>query len=85
MPARFEGLVLMQRVPLLLWINSSNLWQSTVKVGLQHKNWCYCTCFVTDMSERAVSSKHQVMGSTLGDIDDRKSFLQEDCFLVLLF
>nr|XP_021151394.1 FGGY carbohydrate kinase domain-containing protein isoform X6 [Columba livia] len=38
MPAGFEALVLMLRVPLLLWINSSNLWRSTVK-NLQESCW----------------------------------------------
>lgn len=74
MLARFEGLVLMLHVPLLLWINSSNLWQSTVKVGLQHKNWFYYACFATDVSEFTISSKCQVTGLTLGDVDDRKPF-----------
>lgn len=37
MPGRSEGLALMLPVPLLWWINSSSLWQSTLKVRLHTK------------------------------------------------
>lgn len=79
MPARSEGSGLMLPVPLLWWINSSSLWQSTVKVGLHTKRGI-TVCVLPLLAGNFPCHPNPKWWGWLLEMEMTQTFLQEDFF-----